>query len=210
MKSLEKLLSVATAGLGPKVVMPNVPVLMPFASLGNELKHLLSLRNGFYAFESALHVFPAESGAEMNLNDWNLPGLWRFEYGDLADSTLFFAEDAFGNQFSLRDGRVCFFDAETGEQTAFAADLEGWAERILKHCNVSTGYPLLHDWQQKNSALANGTRLMPKLPFVLGGRYSVDNLYCIAGVSGMKTRGDLARQLKDLPDGTQVRFEIVD
>jgi len=58
-------------------------------------------------------------------------------------------------------------------------------------------------------ALAMGSRLMPKIPFVLGGRYRVENLYSLGSASAMKSRGNLARQFKDLPDGAQVRFEVI-
>ncbi len=76
-------------------------------------------------------------------------------------------------------------------------------DRILREYTVITGYPLLHEWQQKNGAIAVGWRLMPKIRFVLGGSYRLENLYALSTVSAMKTRGNLARQLKDLPDGAQ-------
>ena len=211
MKSLDKLLSISSSSLGSDTGLVNLPDLNVFGRLGGELKALLQRRNGFYAFESALHAFSTvRPGNEIDLNSWNSDELWRFEYGDLAEGAFFFAEDAFGNQFALQSKHVCFFDAETGEFTEFSDDLEAWAYRILKEYEVSTGYPLLHEWQQKNGALAVGSRLMPKIPFVLGGSYSLGNLYAVSNVSGMKTRGNLARQLKDLPDGAQVRFQVIE
>jgi hypothetical protein len=211
MKSLEKLLSISSGPLGSETAPVNLPDLDAFAELGGQLKALLRCRNGFYAFESALHFFPATPpGTEIGLNSWNSNELWRCEYGDLAEGALFFSEDAFGNQFALQGKHVCFFDAETGEFTEFSDGLEAWADRVLKAYKVSTGYRLLHEWQQKNGALAVGSRLMPRIPFVLGGSYSLDNLYALSSVSGMKTRGNLARQLKDLPDGAQVRFQVIE
>src|SRR5881394_4570455 len=62
----------------------------------------LRQKNGFYAFESALHVFPIGSKeGVMDLETWNLPDTWRNTYGGLADGYLFFGEDTFGNQFCL-------------------------------------------------------------------------------------------------------------
>jgi hypothetical protein len=69
---------------------------------------------------------------------------------------------------------------------------------------------LLHLWQEKNGALPIGARFMPKLPFVLGGKYSLDNLYALSAVSGMRSRGNLARQLKEVPDGARVEFRVVE
>jgi hypothetical protein len=73
-----------------------------------------------------------------------------------------------------------------------------------------TGYSLLHEWQMRHGAIPAGTRLMPKIPFVLGGQYALDNLYVLSSVSAMKSRGNLARQIKDLPDGSQVQFRVIE
>jgi hypothetical protein len=105
---------------------------------------------------------------------------------------------------------VCSFDAETGEMSAIANDLEGWPNRLLTEYVLLTGYPLLSKWQEKNGPLPIGTRLMPKTPFVLGGAYSLGNLYSLQADRAMRTRGNLARQLKNLPDGSQVEFRVVD
>jgi hypothetical protein len=67
----------------------------------------------------------------------------------------------------------------------------------------------MHDWQVENGAIPQGKRLMPKIPFVLGGKYSLDNIYALDSVSAMKSRGNLALQLRDLPDGTKVEFRVV-
>src|SRR5207245_6232815 len=119
---------------------------------------------------------------------------------DLIGKFLFFAEDVFGDQFCLHEGRVCSFDAETGELKVLGHSLEDWAKRILDDYELLTGYPLIHKWQELHGPVPIGTRLMPKIPFVLGGGYSLDNLYVLASVSAMKSRGNLARQIKDLPD----------
>jgi len=213
MTSIEKLLSVSSAATSQQPAGVDFDELGDYGPLGQQLDSLLRVRNGFYAFESALHVFPAarqEDGKEATLSHWNSFQLWRFEYGELADRVLFFAEDAFGNQFCLHNRRVRSFDAETGEMSDLADNLEGWAKQLLAEYPVLTGYPLMHQWQEKHGALPVGTRLMPKIPFVLGGKYSLNNLYALASVSAMKTRGYLARQLKDLPDGSQVEFRIIE
>src|SRR5580698_6157623 len=55
------------------------------AGQGEELFHMLEQKNGFYAFEYALHVFPLTSDPETGLEGWNAESLWRNEYQDLAD-----------------------------------------------------------------------------------------------------------------------------
>ena len=68
---------------------------------------MLRERNGFYALESALHVFPSHSSQqEIGLDKWNESALWRAEYKGVADGCLFFAEDVFGGgQFCVKDGK---------------------------------------------------------------------------------------------------------
>src|SRR5215831_3621378 len=99
MTSIQKLLSISSATLSQHCEGINFGQLGDYGPLGQQLDTLLHQCNGFYAFESALHVFPAaahlENTKEIPLNRWNSFELWRFEYGDLADRMLFFAEDAF-------------------------------------------------------------------------------------------------------------------
>ena len=211
MDSIEKLLSVGGDSLSRQPAAVNSSDFDRFGLLGAELANFLSHKNGFYAFESALHVFPAASFEnELTLSRWNAFDLWRHEYGDLAENIFFFAEDVFGDQFCLHENQTCSFDAETGELKPLCSTFEEWSKQILEEYEVLTGYPLSHDWQIRHGALPSGKRLMPKIPFVLGGEYAVDNLYALASVSGMKSRGNLARQIRNLPDGTQIEFGIVE
>jgi hypothetical protein len=63
---------------------------------------------------------------------------------------------------------VHFFEAEPGQLTEFSNDLEAWADHVLRKYRVTSGYPLLHEWQEKNGALASGARLMPKIRLFSG------------------------------------------
>jgi len=49
---------------------------------------------------------------------------------------------------------------------------------------------------------------MPKIPFFLGGAYSMENLWAGDAIEGMRLKADLAIQTKNLPDGSQVRIII--
>jgi len=87
-KSLDRLLSISSAALGPHSKLDSIPKVDEDRALGEGLRTLLRCLNGFCAFESALHVFSARSGDEIDLNAWNSDVLWRFEYGDLAEGAL--------------------------------------------------------------------------------------------------------------------------
>lgn len=172
---------------------------------------LLLACNGFYAFESALHVFPSTATAtELGVVEWNEPELWRERFDALGDGWCCFAEDVFGVQFAIGpNGVVGLLDPEIGVIEHVADDIEAWAQRVLDDYGVLTGWPLAHEWQVANGPLRAGRRLIPKVPFVLGGDFSIDNLYDADAVSAMRYRGDLAAQMRDLPDGSRVTLRII-
>lgn len=203
---IDRLLSIASEPLGAPVAEPT----LGSTPLHLELVKLLTARNGFVAFESALHVFPVEPApeGEMTLEQWNAPQIWRNHYEDVEDNVVFFAEDVFGGQFAIRNNAVEVFDPETGDFTVLAGSLEGWAAALLADPRVLTGYPLAHQWQGQHGRLATQQRLVPKQLFVLGGEFSLQNLYVMDATRGMCLRGDIARQIRHLPDGATVKFEI--
>lgn len=211
MTAIQKLVSISSPALTTKPATVNLSDFEQFGTRGDELLKLLSLKNGFYAFESALHLFPAAPfEQEMTLSRWNSFGLWRHEYGSFAEGKLFFAEDTCGNQFCVENEKIGFFDAETGAVENLAYDLEEWAKRMLSEYEALTSYPLARQWQSQNGPLPLGKRLMLKRPLVLGGDYSLTNLFAVEAVEGMRLRGNIAKQIDGLPEGTQVNFRFTD
>ena len=51
-------------------------------------------------------------------------------------------------------------------------------------------------------------RLLPKVPFILGGQFSIENFYVLNDAEGMQFRASIANQLHDCPDGTKVVLNI--
>lgn len=208
---LEKLLSNSTSSLNVNAVYLSEELMAQAGSLATELQEMLSIRNGFYALEKALHVFPSHSlDDEIGLDEWNSNSLWRVEYDDSISNCLFFAEDIFGTQFCIHNEKVNTFDPETGEFEYLADSIDGWAKAIIQDYDVLTGYSLAHEWQKNNGALPVNKRLLPKRPFVAGGEFDIGNLYLCDSVEGMKLRASIAKQIRDLPDGAQIQLNIVD
>jgi hypothetical protein len=210
MRCIEKLLSIGSEALGAR--LQSVPALLGSYALGLELFAVLEKKNGFYAFEQSLHVFPSGSDitGTMTLEEWNSATLWRSAYDDLTDNLCFFGEDVFGDQFCLSrvHSGVFRFDSERGETDRISDSVEKWAELVLADYRVETGWPLGHEWQEKNGPLPLGERLHPKVPFVYGGGYSLDNLWAGDAVKGMLFKGEVALKVRNLPPGTQVRLEV--
>ena len=173
---------------------------------------LLELRNGFYAFEGALHVFAEGVGApgEWTLAEWNAEKLWKQEYQGMADGLLCFAEDVFGMQFCAKNGSIFRFDPETGQCEAVARDANEWAELILHDYSLWTGHVLVHNWQEEHGPIPIGSRLVPITPFVLGGAFTLENCHVLEAAKAMQYRASIAVQIRNLPDGATVRLRTSD
>lgn len=172
--SIDKLVSIGGIPLLDGIALESNP--RNDSPIDLSLRSLLSKKNGFYAFESALHIFPSSSTTnEIGLDEWNCPSTWINEFQDRGDcSGTFFAEDLFGVQFRISSKGIFTFDPETSEQEKIANNLEEWAYLILDDYSVMTGYQLAHEWQKKNGRLPNNCRLIPKTPFVLGGHFRAE------------------------------------
>lgn len=201
MSAIEELLTISSAEVAARPRPPHIGV-------PHSLREVLMARNGFFAFESALEVFPLTScRGSYSFQEWNADSLWRRCYAHLAPKPTCFAQDAFGGQFVIDDA-IYSFDPETAELTRFAETLDQWAQILLDNYEEATGQPVAHQWQERNGALPPRHRLVPITPFVLGGDYAVENLVAMESAESMRLRGDLARQLQNLPDGAGIAYEV--
>lgn len=199
--SLRKLLAIASEPLSD--ASPEIPPWNDAPALRAELERLLSEKNGFYAFESALHVLPGSAVAvQPHLARWNSPRGWREIYGPETDGLLFFAQDAFASQFALSRRGVVRFNPESGEVEALAPSLEGWAHRVLEDFPFETGWTVAKEWQQEHGPLPAGQRLLPRRPFSLGGDYLASNMVAVPADRAMQMLGRLHAQIRSIPDGS--------
>ncbi len=209
--AITKLLSLADEPIGSATSRDEADrYLSKWGERGEELAEILNGKNGFYAFDEALFVRPLHrADSPLGLVEWNADSLWRNKYVEDLAEVLFFAEDIFGVQFCIRDGAVCTFDPETAAFEEMSASIGPWALEILADPGFRTGQPLAVSWQTKNGPLQPGQRLIPKTPFVLGGKYEIENLYPINEVEGMLYRSTIANQIHDLPDGSSVEIRVI-
>lgn len=84
---------------------------------------------------------------------------------------------------------------------------------------LSQDQEFLHDWymtelvqqaRERLGPLAPGFKYCLRIPGTLGGEYGGDNLATISLVGLVSASGDIARQIEGLPDGAQVKLNIVD
>jgi hypothetical protein len=114
------------------------------------------------------------------------------------------------DQYCLSASGVLRFNAETGGTKLMADSLENWANIILRDYDHETGWRFASRWQVENGPFPPGKRLMPKIPFFLGGAHSMENLWAGDAVEGMRFKADLAMQTRNSPDGTQIRIVLAE
>lgn len=168
----------------------------------DELNKILKRKNGFYAFEAALHFFSSDEIMQIsNL----MKEVYRYKN---TENCIFFAEDIFGNLFCYNNYRnkIFLLDLENGSIEECGSSFKEWSKNILEDYNYLTGYSIAHDWQKRNGSLREKERLFPKTPFVLGGEYSVSNLDKIEQLEGIKNKFNLYNQIKDIKDGEKVIY----
>ena len=207
--SFDKLLQVASDPIGKVLSEDDIFILVNELNAPREVVDVILRRNGFYAFESSLHFFHFGRGSQvLDLSCWNSIDCWKGLYNFSFENLHFFAEDVFGVQFCLSEGNVYSFDPETADLEHISNSLEGWFDKLLTNYNVMTGYSLAHEWQITHGPLLPGHRLIPKIPFVAGGKYELSNLYSCESVKAMRFRAEFANQIKGLPDRSKIRIRI--
>lgn len=68
----------------------------------------------------------------------------------------------------------------------------------------------MHQWQITHGKIKQNQRLVPVIPFVLGGEFSVKNLRAQQSVTAMRARGSIAVQIRDVPDGGTIKLNVDD
>lgn len=72
-----------------------------------------------------------------------------------------------------------------------------------------TGLPYYLKWIEQNSKLELNDRLCPKVPFVLGGEFEIDNFYSLDMEKNIEFNASIATQIINLPDGSPIKYKII-
>jgi hypothetical protein len=203
MNQLETLLCYATEI--STITHQNIPE--THAIIG-EINALLSRCNGFYALGKSIWFLSSDPNQEIHLNQWNVKETWLEGYGEaIPAGALAFAMDLFGNQFMVVQGGVYLFNIETAELEHVADSLEGWAEQILND-GYWSGCSLYAAWLEEKGEIPKNHRLAPKILFMMGGKFTISNLYPNSVAKIIAFSIDIFHQTKDIPDGTQIKIKI--
>jgi hypothetical protein len=84
---------------------------------------------------------------------------------------------------------------------------------------LSTDQTFLEDWHMsalvneafvKLGVLPEGRKYCLKIPGILGGEYGGENIGTISLEELVRASGHIAREIKDLPDGAQIRLKVIE
>jgi len=174
-------------------------------------RRLLELDNGGYYHGHALHVFGACQGPPWHaLPSWNAPATWRDAYGEAPAGLVFFAEDAFGDQFAYRGAHaeVVIFEADLGRVVPFAPHFLGWLEEMVERPARVLPLDVLAQQRAERRLHQAGTHLFGWPPLSTVESRAGVSIGHVDAVEAMRFRGQLAGQLGGLAPGTRVRLEL--
>lgn len=170
-----------------------------------DLVRILSDTNGFILHDGALHVRGASTTPEWHSLRLALHGPTAFHalYESVHTTDIPFAQDQVGDQFLLRDGRVLRLSGETGDVEPLADSLDDFFRRVAADIEEFLDVGLGHTMQP-------GQLLLALPPFVFQESGDGASLKPVRAGEVILFHADLARQIRDIPDGGQIEIKVVD
>ena len=186
--------------------------LPPGFALGKTHRQFLQRRNGGYFLGSALHVFGACAEPQSHsIAAWNAPELWRSAFGDATGNLVYFAEDAFGDQFGLSpDGKVGVFRAETSVIEEIADDFDQWLLIVVEAPDELLSRGVVASWIASHGHLPYGSQLQAYPPFVFAESPEAVDLAAVDAVENMRFHGAISEEIANIPDGARVKIEFTE
>ena len=178
------------------------------ARLPEALARLLQQLNGFVAYAGGLHVRGVCAAPEWHSlqGAWEGPRALHALYPAVAVTDVPFAQDFSGDQLVLREGVVHRLDAEQGTLQSLGLDLWGFLHAARQD---PLGFlrlePMQALWQQ-GQQLAPGQLLSVWPPFMVQAERR--SWRAVPAVQHLTFLAELAKKLKDAPEGTTVRFDV--
>jgi hypothetical protein len=119
-----------------------------------------------------------------------------------------FAEDALGDQFVLRRGIVWKLAAECGEIASLNLSLPAFDAAVRADPDEFLELGPLHQFLSEGGTLEPGQLLSVVPPFLFNEAAGGVSVRAIPARQRVRFLSRLAREVRDLPNGSSVRFEL--
>ena len=175
------------------------------SAIPEQLSSLLQVANGFVLHHGGLHVRGAVISPEWHSLRHAIQGPEAFHriYDVVLPADIPFAQDCFGDQFLLRDGKVLRLYAETGEIEETSANLESFFASVSADAFEFLGF-------DPDLRLEPGQLMHAYPPFCVERPDGGYVLKAVPASELIRFHADLAAQISHVPEGGQVQVRIVD
>jgi hypothetical protein len=173
--------------------------------LPEDLVSLLEKTNGFILHHGAFHLRGATLMPEWHSIRvaWRGSNSFQSLYTSVLSEDVPFAQDQFGDQFLIRDGKIVRLLAEMGRVELIAENLEEFLSRVCgnleEFLNVTiTRYPLMP-----------GQLLHAYPPFCFQESGASASINSAPAQEVIRGNAEIARVLRDVPAGGKVEFRVI-
>ena len=180
------------------------------ARLPEAFASLLRQKNGFIWFRGGLHVRGACMSPSWHSLHAATVGVVAFHqlYWDVRPSDIPFAEDCMGDQFLLRDAEVLRLAAETGKVASLGIGAGDFLAQVEENPIDLLQMQPLFRFENDGGRLAPGELLAAYPPFFAQQAGEGVSLRAISADERRRFLADIANQIRNLPDGSTIRFEV--
>lgn len=175
-----------------------------------EYRRLLETVNGYVAYHGGLHVRGACTAPIWHSlrAAWHGPDAVHRLFPVVTPEDVPFGQDALGDQFVVRDGSVWKLNAEFGELAPLNMTLPEFDAAIRSDPAHVLLLGPLHQFLAQGGTLEPGQLLSVMPPFVFQESAGSVSYRAVPMRDRIQFLSELARQLRDVPDGATVRLRI--
>jgi hypothetical protein len=168
-----------------------------------DLTSILFQTNGFILHHGALHVRGASREPSWHSIGYAWHGSHSFHclYESINAADIPFAQDQLGDQFLLRDGAVIKLLAESDEVEPLSENLHIFFREVENDIENFLNVSL-------EKRLEPGKLWLAIPPFVLQESATGATLKSVEALEVIQFHADLARQIRDVPDGEKVTIKV--
>jgi hypothetical protein len=192
---------------GPQIDDEEILSLIP-----PELSTLLNEVNGFILACGILHVRGACKNPSWHSlrNIMQGTGALHKLFPCVEEADIPFGEDCVGDQFLCRKGLIHRLASETGELKKLDLSLQDFMDIAEKDPVKILSPEPLYQFEAEGNILQPGQLLSVFPPYCIKTSEEKVSLKAVSSEERINFLAEFARQIRNIPDGTKIRFSITD